>query len=1031
MARSSTSSFADDYYNYASDALSDDSYHRKQDSFPLPPTTAAQPSQPQHSVKKHTSLAQISVPSFSAFRSQTSGIPITATRNRGSLLPSPRPTSFSAAEKASPRIAEPASRPLSLDSPLPRHPSGLAYILTPPLTTETAGKQERLSYAQPPRAHDRSESIDSRLARTESVSSRRTSRRSSIPIHEKYAHEQTAPLAPQISHTSTDTHSQYSLSDLNGPDDAPMIDDKPAVSLQLGGVQRTLSDASLLSDKRPKSPSRLGALFGWKSSPTKSGTESPTTTFSDRSSSPVPSPRYQKPLPMEPGSGARLTPSGLDIARAQASYFDQPTTPIYLNSSESNAHVQELERELSQVSEELAGSIRREMELEDELERLRLEAPTIPSSDAGRRSSDYFSDSGASSTKFPISDPDARIEEVDRLRRKAEQDKAQVMADNAQRLQTEMTKRRELEQLVQSLEEQMQDKSRNEDERLVLSEKVTELETSLDETKRRLVDEKKAKDNFEDLYSATREELEQRRNERDNLRDEILPRMKERLDGLEAQASDNQALLYENTRMAQELNALKHEQSLFFESQRMSQAGGHGSSMFDMIAEEKDIVSPIIGGPPRAGLSRSSSLAGRSTSKTRGSMNRSDSVKGREGGRQRSGSSGPLSLEAQKEIEDQRDALHKALKLLISRYEKQSKAHERAMKKLNKEKKAADLRAADVTPKRSQYTREVTFLKEEVNMLRKRTEDALEQKWEYEKGLSGIKMDLDRAEQETRGLRHLLQEQDIVLTSPQAPADPAQDQLSFSISTAKSERDYARRMAEAFRQRALNLQEISSADSTDEHQPPAVAKLFDSANSMDELAEQLDGQVRANSDLRCRLTEAVEKGEREQRESTRQVEEMQKRLAVLEDSVLAAATHSETTLSTHEGEVRRMEEASSPSLKRLEISIPDPTKLMPGSPAMKLAQSPRLPSSAKRLADISSAASLQEASKTQNLEREVREMEFTLREAAAEMQRVLQRVNRSQDEVAELTSERDRAVGELRRLKSMVAEEERKADAVA
>lgn len=820
------------------------------------------------------------------------------------------------------------------------------------------------------------------------------------------------------------------MGDHDGHEDAHMIDEKPAVNLQLEGVQRTRSDDSLLSEKRPKSPSRLGALFGWKSSPTKSGTESPTTTFSDRSSSPVPSPRYHKPLPMEPGS--RLTPDGLDFGKAQASYFDQPTTPIYLNSSESNAHVQELERELSQVSEELAGSIRREMELEDELERLRLEAPTIPSSDAGRRSSDYFSDSGASSTKFPISDPDAKIEEMERLRRKAEQDKAQVMADNAQRLQTEMTKRRELELLVESLQEQLEDKSRNEDERLVLSEKVTELEASLDETKRRLVDEKKAKNNFEDLYSATREELEQQRNERDNLRDEILPRMKERLDGLESQASDHQALLYENTRMAQELNALKQEQSLFFESQRMSQqAGSGGPSMFDMIAEENDIVSPIIGGPPRAGLSRSSSLA-RSTSKTRGgSMNRSDSVKGREGGRQRSGSSGPLSLEGQKEIEDQRDALHKALKLLISRYEKQNKDHQLAIKKLNKEKKAADLRAADVSPKRSQYTREVTFLKEEVTVLRKRTEDALEQKWEYEKGLSGIKMDLDRAEQETRGLRHLLSEQDIVVTSPQAPADPAQDQLSFSISTAKSERDYARRMAEAFRQRALNLQETCSADSSDDQQPPAVAKLFDSANSMDELAEQLDGQVRANSDLRCRLTEAVEKGEREQRESTRQVEEMQKRLAALEDSVLAAAAHSETTLSTHEGEVRRLEEASSPSLKRLQVSIPDQPKANLASPAMSFAQSPRLPSSAKRLADISSAASLQEASKTQNLERQVRDMEFTLREADAEMQRVLQRVQRSQEEVAELTSERDRAVGDLRRLKAMIAEEEMKADAVA
>lgn len=702
---------------------------------------------------------------------------------------------------------------------------------------------------------------------------------------------------------------------------------------------------------------------------------------------------------MEPDGGPRLTPAGLDIAKANGSVFDQPPTPIYLNTAESNAHVSDLERELSQVSEELAGSIRREMELEDELERLRLETPNL-ASEHSRRSSDYFSDSGASSTKFPISDPEAKIEQVERLRRKAEQDKAQAMADNAQKLQVEMSKRRELE-------------------------------ASLDETKRRLVDEKKAKDNFEDLYSATREELEQGRNERDNLRDEILPQMKERLEGLEAQAADHQALLYENTRLTQELNALKQEQSAFYETQRMSQAGG--ASMFDMIAEEKDIVSPIIG-PPRAGLSRSSSLA-RSSSKTRGgSMNRSDSVKGREGGRQRSGSSGPLSAEAQKEIEDQRDALHKALKLLINRYEKQSKEHERAIKKLNKDKKAADFRLANVNPKRSQYSREVSFLKEEVTVLRKRTEDALEQKWEYEKGLSGIKMDLDRAEQETRGLRHLLQEQDIVVTSPQAPTDPAQDQLSFSISTAKSERDYARRMAEAFRQRALNMQETSSVDSSDD-QPPAVAQLFDSANSMDELAEKLDGQVRATSDLRSRLMEAVEKGEREQRDSIRQVEEMQKRLAELEDSVTTAAAHSETTLSTHETEVRRLEEASSTRLQRLGATMPEPSKLSPASkasPASKvLGQSPRLQSSTKRLTEVSAAASLQDISKTQNLERMIRDMEFMLREAAAEMQRVVQRVHRGQDEVAELTGERDRAVTELRRLKGLIADEERKADAIA
>jgi DNA repair exonuclease SbcCD ATPase subunit len=322
--------------------------------------------------------------------------------------------------------------------------------------------------------HDRSDSIDSHLARTESVASRRNSRRSSLPIHEKYAHEQKVSHSARPSQSSIDTRSEYSTDDREGLEDSSMIgaQPSPALTLQLEGVKRSLTDESIHSEKRPKSPSRLGALFGWKSSQNKSGTESPTTTFSDRSLSPAPSPKYQKPLPMEPDGVARLTPSGLDVNRANASYFEQP---IYLNSQEGNAHVQDLERELSHVSEELAGSIRREMELEDELERLRLEMPSMPTSEAGRRSSDYFSDSGASSTKYPISDAEARIEQVERLRRKAEQEKAQVMADNAQRLQTEMTKRRELEQLVQSLEEQLQDKSRIEDERLALGNQVAEL----------------------------------------------------------------------------------------------------------------------------------------------------------------------------------------------------------------------------------------------------------------------------------------------------------------------------------------------------------------------------------------------------------------------------------------------------------------------------------------------------------------------------------------------------------------------------
>lgn len=589
-----------------------------------------------------------------------------------------------------------------------------------------------------------------------------------------------------------------------------------------------------------------------------------------------------------------------------------------------------------------------------------------------------------------------------------------MQAEHSQRLQTEMTRKRELEVMVQELEEQLHEKSQIAEEKMFLDERVGELESSLDESKRRLAEEKKAKNNFEDLYSATREELEQGRNERDNLRDEIMPALKLRVEGLEAQASDAQALMYENSKMQQELAALRER---------------GGTSVFNSIAEEDDsITSPIVG--PRAGLSRSGSLA-RSSSKRATSLTRSGSVKDRDvtARRRESFTGAHVTVEGLKEIEDQRDALHKALKLLISRYEKQQRYHERAVRKLTNEKKAAEKSAASVGPKRSQYQREVSFLKDEVSILRKRTEDALEQKWEYEKGLSGIKMDLDRAEQETRGLRSLLREHDIRAPSPRTLMREQRDSMvsdrskssEHQVSAAESERDQARQVAETYRQRALELQEASSTDS--DSQSPAVSQLFDSANRMDELAEQLEEHVQADNKLRTRLAEAIEKGEHEQKQSTKQIEDMQKRLAGLEDSVLAAQQHSETTLSTHESEVRRIDEAVSPHLQRLRISIPEPSKLSPASSPL-LRMSPRM--SSRKL----SQTSLLEASKTQLLERKVRELEGLLREAEDDMQHVVQRVNKSQFEVAELTGERDAAMVQMRKLQALIVEEREKADNV-
>ena len=786
----------------------------------------------------------------------------------------------------------------------------------------------------------------------------------------------------------------------------------PEMKLELEGVQRTLTDESIGSagdspnNHRPKSPSgSRWNLFGRKGSGQKGTAESPSTTFSDRSVSPLPSPHSYTSLAMDQATpnGARgLAPPGLDIQKANGlisprrEYFENPETPILIGSQETNAHVKELERELAHVSSELASSVKREMELEDELDRARTEPPPSLALDAGRRTSDYFSDSGASSTRYPVSDVDSKLEQMERSMRKVEQEKAHIKIEMASRLQTELSRRRDLEQMVQSMEEQLQRKFDEDDEHRDAEERIDELESTLDDTRRLLNQERQAKGSVEDLYSATRGELEQHRNERDNLRDEVVPSLRARVEGLEAESTDTQALVYENTRMQQELAAMK---------ERMN--GRVGS-----IVEEDGMRSPMMGGP-RANLSRSGSLA-RSQSKRGGSLTRNGSVKERDAGRHRSAS---LTGDAAKEIEDQRDALHKALKLLIIRCERQQREHERAIKKLTK----AKTKAEHWTPNRTAYHREVSFLKDEVTTLRKRTEDALEQKWQYEKGLSGIKMDLDRSEMETRGLRIILQEHDILAPSTRTQlsdgspgyTEAADDKLKLSISTAEAERDQARQIAAQYRARAIEVGDPRSAD-----------ELMSSARRMDDLAAELDKQVQSNVQLRARLADAVAKGEREQRESNGRIAEMQKRLTIMEDSVLAAQQHSETTLGNHEAEVRRLEEASSPALQRLRISIPDGRKLAPVSPL--LVKSPKLTSSTgtKRLTETS----LLEMSRTQMLERKVKEMEHLLREAEEDVHIVVQRVNASQIEVAELQTERDAALNQMRKLQGLIVEEKERAE---
>ena len=115
----------------------------------------------------------------------------------------------------------------------------------------------------------------------------------------------------------------------------------------------------------------------------------------------------------------------------------------------SPGQVEEMEKELKDISSELAASIRREMELEDLVDRLQLE--TQNTSGPGRRTSDYFSDSGISSVRYGESDP--KQDELDRSIRKTEQEKAQIRLELTSKVQDERTRRKQLEAQIRNLEE--------------------------------------------------------------------------------------------------------------------------------------------------------------------------------------------------------------------------------------------------------------------------------------------------------------------------------------------------------------------------------------------------------------------------------------------------------------------------------------------------------------------------------------------------------------------------------------------------
>lgn len=199
-----------------------------------------------------------------------------------------------------------------------------------------------------------------------------------------------------------------------------------------------------LQNHKSTNSSKLGSLFGWRGNA--SPVSSSSTNFSDKAYSPLPSPID------EPSAGTQLhnrpLPKSIDIPKANE-YFSDASLSIPPVAPATSIQVEEMEEELKEISAELASSIRREMDLEDLVERLQADAASSLSSP--QRTSDYYSDSGYSSSYRGDTDP--KQEQLERLRRKAEQEKAQVTLELTAKVQDERERRKVLEKQIRALEE--------------------------------------------------------------------------------------------------------------------------------------------------------------------------------------------------------------------------------------------------------------------------------------------------------------------------------------------------------------------------------------------------------------------------------------------------------------------------------------------------------------------------------------------------------------------------------------------------
>ncbi|KAK6595375.1 hypothetical protein H4I95_10733 [Botrytis cinerea] len=822
--------------------------------------------------------------------------------------------------------------------------------------------------------------------------------------------------------------------------------------------------------QKPKSPGKLGSFFsswGGAVSPSSS-----TTTFSEDKADYSPN----SPIPSSNASPHKLSefedsqsrthntkapPAAIDIPKANADaahYFENAYLQIPIATpSPPPLIVEEMERELKDISQELASSIRREMDLEDLVDRLQLEAQNSGTNNAG------------TSVIPRYGDPDPKQDELDRIQRKTEQEKASIRLELTDKLQDERAIRKELETQIRSLEERAAQVDLAAINSVDANGRLKELEATCEDLRRKLSEEKQIRENFEDLLTALKADLETSHNERDNLRDEIVPQLKARVEGLEAQAAEHEKLTYEQSKLNQEIQTLKKENTTLVNAQRLQME----MSQFNSLSEEDGIGS--ISNLPRSrssimsiggtgglgslsgalgglgGLKRANSLAHTGKTARSPGLSRTSSVKTAE--------SRDALAERVKDIELQRDSLHSALKSLLERQEHQNRENEKKIRQLEMERD----RALNQSPRRQGYDREVSNLREEINTLRRRADEAIEQKWQCEKGLGGLKMDLDRAEQEIGSLRSLLQEKDILIKRSSTDSRPgsshatsetlersyrdlqaaysasleqikaleisatsdedtakAMEQLERSLSDAITERDVVKQELEAVREQSESLRDSEKVHLQEEMQ--LADELRESARRVEELAGQVRLQLASNSTLRQRLADAIERGEKEQKANAQKITFLQTKLRALEEQLMAAQNISEARMARHEDDIRDIKDSHNIQLLRVKSELRSPRSFGPKSPMSPFfANAKKVP----RLSITTSGKgmSVSEDSKVEVLRQQVVNLEAALAEADREMEEVVGRMNIAQIEVMELQNEREEAVRETRKLQKTIEQE--------